>query len=404
MRMKAGLYVPILLSVCLFIVPFGCQPAQSSPSAATNMPRNVILLIGDGMGFEQVKAAGLYAHGRTGKLAFERLPVKGRMTTHCANRPITDSAAAGTAMAAGVKVNKGVVSVRIPGNGERLETVLEIAQRAGKRTGLVTTTQMCHATPAVFGAHVKSRSQFSDIAGHYLRDSRPNVLLGGKAPGGKGMTLDAARSAGYRTASTRAELGAAVKDGADRICGLFGDDHMPYEYEYMIRLDTGYDRMPHLSEMTAAALEVLERGDNGFFLMVESGRIDHACHKNLIRQCVYETLEFASTVRRVMEWADGRDDTLIVVTADHECGGLKVTGGADSGGFPAVKWSSDGHTAARVPIYAWGVGAEAVKQVSDNTDIYWLLLGESPAKAGAAEAAAQSNEAEPAGAGGSAGY
>ncbi|MFQ6035677.1 MAG: alkaline phosphatase, partial [Sedimentisphaerales bacterium] len=133
-------------------------------STAQAEPKNVIFFIGDGMGFEQVKAAGMYAHGQAGTLSFELFPYNGQLTTYAANSPITDSAAAGTALATGVKVNNRVISMAYPGDGSELETLLEYFKARGKSTGLVTTTTMTHATPACFGAHEPARSNFEQIA------------------------------------------------------------------------------------------------------------------------------------------------------------------------------------------------------------------------------------------------
>jgi alkaline phosphatase len=336
--------------------------------AAGGQRRNVILLIGDGMGFEHVKAASLFAYGEDGKLAMQRLPVKGRMTTHPAEGPqeVTDSAAAATAMATGVKASNGVLSVRLPGDGQSLPTVLEQLAARGMRTGLVTTTYMTHATPAGFAAHVKSRKMVEDIAAQYLRRTRPDVLLGG---GGKGLTPEAARAAGYTVVVGRRGLCRLNPSGVARLCGLFGEGHMPYEYDCAMRIDSGYDRLPHLSEMTRVALAVLERGESGFFLMVEGGRIDHAAHSNDLPNAVVETLEFDNAVKEVLRWAHGRKDTLVIVTADHECGGLKVIKARGRLSWPEVTWASKEHTGVPVPVYAWGLVAERFAGELDNTDI-----------------------------------
>jgi alkaline phosphatase len=279
---------------------------------------------------------------------------------------VTDSAAAATAMATGVKVSNGALSVGLPGDGESLPTLLERFASEGMRTGLVTTTYMTHATPAAFAAHVKSRKMVGEIAEQYLTGARPDVLFGG---GGHGLTERAARAAGYAVVTDRRGMQAPRSRRVGRVCGLFGEGHMPYEYECAMRIDNGYDRLPHLSEMTRAALHVLERGKGGFFLMIEGGRIDHAAHKNHLPNAVVETLEFDNALKEVMAWAAGRRDTLVVVTADHECGGLRVIEGRGRGHMPAVTWSGGKHTGAAVPVYAWGLGAELLSGQMDNTDI-----------------------------------
>ena len=163
------------------------------PGAVWGQARNVILCIGDGMGFEQVRAAGCFANGAAGTLAFEGLPYQGQVTTRSANAAVTDSAASATAMATGQKVDNGVISMAYPGNHGELETLLEFFRDRGKRTGLVTTTYMTHATPAAFGAHEPSRSNTSQIAADYLNQTLPTVLLGG---GGNGMSRSWPRTPG----------------------------------------------------------------------------------------------------------------------------------------------------------------------------------------------------------------
>ena len=155
------------------------------------------------MGFEAVKAAGYYASGETGTLSFETFPHHAEIKTYAANTPMTDSAAAATAMATGHKVNNGVISMEIPGTGTPLKTLLEISNELGKKTGLVSTTYITHATPAAFGAHNPQRNNLGEIANDYLHLTRPNVLLGG---GGNGITKERAESAGYTVVTDRSEL------------------------------------------------------------------------------------------------------------------------------------------------------------------------------------------------------
>ena len=370
--------------------------------ACAAAPRNVILLIGDGMGLEQVKAAGLYAGGEAGSLAFEKHRL-GQMTTHSADRGgpkpgVTDSAAAGTAMATGAKTNNGVIA-RTP-DGEDLTTVLEVFARAGKRTGLVTTCPMTHATPAGFAAHVANRHQYDDIAEDYFERSRPNVLFGATYPKDKGVDAQQAREAGYEVVTSRHALDAFVKkaDDADdvHVSGQFSSAMMPWEYTgplpekaggHEVQAGATYETAPHLTEMADAAIRLLAPGREGFFLMIEGGTIDWACHANCIERCVAETVEFANTCRRVLDWARQRRDTLVIITADHECGGLKVVRGRGRGNMPEVTWGSKHHTDVPVPVYAIGPGAERLKGEIDNVDLFPVMLGR-PAPA-AAEAAAR---------------
>lgn len=331
-------------------------------------PRNVILFIGDGMGFEHVKAARMYVGGEAGGLSFEALPHRASMSTQEICGGVTDSAASATAMATGVKVKPDVISAALPGSGGDLKSVLEYFREQGKGTGLVSTTFITHATAAAFGAHEHSRENYAGIAADYLSGSRPEVLMGGA----KYVSAEVALKAGYAVISDRAALLALNTENASRLWGRFGGDHMPFETD-------GLGDLPHLSEMTRAALRILDNDPEGFFLMVEGGRIDHAAHANDIARCIGETLEFANAVQEAVDWARGRADTLILVTADHETGGLEVTGNNGPGVLPDVSWATTEHTLRRVPVYAWGAKAEAVSGTMDNTDVFEIIMERIPA-------------------------
>lgn len=248
----------------------------------------------------------------------------------------------------------------IPGNGAELEMALERLRDQGKSTGLVTTTYLTHATPAAFGAHESSRTNYDEIAGDYLAQTRPDLLFGG---GANGLTLEAAQAAGYTVVIDRAEMLTLNTATITMTSGQFGDTHLPYEYD-------GLADLPHLSEMTEIALEILDNDPDGFFLMVEGGRIDHAGHINDIQRNVCETIEFANAAAKVIGWSQGRTDTLILVTADHETGGLTVLGDNGQGEWPTVSWSTTHHTGVNVPIYGWGPNAEVLAGVMDNTDLF----------------------------------
>ena len=356
-----------------FIAPtrflaFFCALALTM-TAASASPTNVIFLIGDGMGFEQVKAAGIFANGAPGTLSFEQAPYSGEVTTYSANSSVTDSAAAATAIATGVKVNNYVISQTA--GGQPIQTVLEYFQDAGKSTGLVTTTYMTHATPAAFAAHEVDRNSYTAIGADYLQ-TRPDVLLGG---GANGMSVSSAQAAGYSVVTNADGLAGVNAATTTMLSGQFGNTYLPYEYD-------GLGLLPHLSQMAAKALDVLDNDADGFFLMIEGGLIDQAGHARHLGRNVGETVEFANTVQTVLDWAAGRTDTLIIVTADHETGGLHVTGDPSTwqdGVLPAVTWSTTGHTGVNVPVYAWGPNAELVSGTINNTDFFHIATVPEPA-------------------------
>lgn len=336
---------------------------------SADSPKNVIFYIGDGMGFEQVEAAEIYTGTAMSFSDPANFPYTADCTTYSANNTIPDSAAAGTSLATAVKVNNDVISMAYPGDHSELLTLLEYFKAQGKSVGLVTTTYLTHATPATFGAHEPSRSNYSQIGNDYLTQTVPNVLFGG---GGNGLTVSATQGAGYTVTDTTAGFFDAgfLPDGdpgtAEYFSAQFGSGYMPYKEDY---LGTDYP-YPLLDEMTAKAIEILSEDPDGFFLMVEGGRVDHACHSNWIRECVHEVIDFSNAVQVGHDWAAGRTDTLVIVTADHETGGLSVDGTVDGDGYPVASWTTTGHSSANVPVYAWGINADLVLGTMDNTDMF----------------------------------
>jgi alkaline phosphatase len=347
--------------VFLIILVFIFNLEAASPDTRV---KNIILFIGDGMGLEHIRAAGMYLNGEPGTLIFESFPYQGTVTTHSANKPVTDSAAAATAMATGKKVNNGTISMAIPGDSSELTTLLEYYSSLGKSTGLVTTTFITHATPAAFAAHEPHRLNYNEIAGDYFTQTRPTLLFGG---GGFGVSPELARVNNYTVVTTREELETLGPDANLKVSGQFGTGHFPYEDSFPVNL-------PTLKEMTEAALAILANNNQGFFLMIEGGRIDHASHANDIENTVLETIKFHEAVSYAYEWAGLRGDTFIIVTADHETGDLKVLENNGKGNLPGIAWGTGGHTGKNVGIYAYGNRGSLIKNVMDNTDIYSVLF------------------------------
>jgi alkaline phosphatase len=325
-------------------------------------PRSVILFIGDGMGFEHVKGAGMYVHGEPGTLSFEKFPVAGQMTTRSANSEVTDSAASATAMATGRKVNNKVVARAVPGDASSLTTFVDLYEQRGKSFGMVTTTYTTHATPAAFGAHALDRADRATIAWHYLIDSVPDVLFGG---GEGAATQAAAKEAGYTVVTDEKGLDALTLDDLPAL-GQFGTGNTPYEAD-------GLGELPHLSEMALKALELLRGDPDGFFLMIEGGRIDHAGHSNLTEKVFDEVAELDKAVHLVSREIDDWSTTLVIVTSDHETGGLEIKANKGAGNVPDLEWGTTTHTSQNVPVFARGAWAEKFKGTIDNTDIYKIL-------------------------------
>lgn len=340
-------------------VPPSSPPVVPSADAEV-APNNVILLIGDGMGPVHERAASLFRHGTGDGLTMQQAPVRTQITTHAADAPIPDSAAAAAAFATGQKVNYEAVSVH-PMTGEPITTVLEELRDAGYATGLVTTSRISHATPAAFAAHVASRYDEREIWEQML-ETRPTLLFGGGTPG---LTRARLTDAGYAVADDAAGL-SALDPSAGAWAMIYGRDHLPYEFD-------GLGTAPSLSSMAMRAIELLSGHEPGFFLMIEGARIDHASHDNDFQRMVPEMLAFDDALTRVLEWADGRDDTLVLLTADHECGGLSIVHEESQGTLSRVEWSTGGHTSVPVSLYGWGPFAEVVDGIADNTEVHRLL-------------------------------
>ncbi len=325
----------------------------------SSSPPSVILIIGDGMGFEHVRAAGMFANGIEGTLSFEGFPGQAAMTTSNRTGGIPDSGSSGTAMATGTKVDNTVISMAPPGYTVPLKTILEDMIDLSWSTGLVTNSFVSDATPAVFAAHVQNRDNTSNIVNDYLNDSVPNVLFGGA----KSITPSAAQAAGYTVIFDRFQMQALNTDAETLVSGQFGSTFFPYACD-------GLGTLPTLQEMTAIALDILDNDTDGFFLVVENELIDNAGHAKDITNTICEVLEIDDAVQVAINWAAGRNDTLIIVTADHETGGLTVTGNNGQGVLPDFSWDATGHTLRNVPVYAWGLGADQFQGIIDNTKVH----------------------------------
>lgn len=320
----------------------------------------VILFIGDGMGFEHVAGGGIEGHGASGTLTMETAPVQGSILT-ASLTGYTDSAAAGSTMATGNKTWNGVLGLDrdlLP-----VENLLELAASKGMGTGVVTTDTLTGATPSAFLTHLESRVDKFEIA-LQISENVPDVLMGG----GAAEFVDRLDPTLYTIVETGAEL-AAVTDEGLPLVGLFADSTLPFVAD-------GYEGEPTLAEMTSAALDRLETNEKGFVLMVEGARIDHASHMNLTDAVYLEVDALDEAVAMAVSRAEGWTDreVTILVTADHECGGLHVEEDGAEGEAPPTSWRWGDHTNADVPVYAWGDKAAVLDgQRLDNLWIHAVL-------------------------------
>jgi alkaline phosphatase len=432
--MKKRLFasLPLLLGVGLGIFLFPC--CRKHPR-----PLNIILMISDGCGYNCFDLASLYQHGRSGTQVYDSFPVRLAVSTHSASgTPYdpqkawasfdfvlidpTDSAAAATALATGLKTSDDVIG--LSPEGKRLTSITEIAEELGKRTGIVTSVPFCHATPAAFLAHADSRYEYGDIARQIILDSPADVVMGCGHPyfdrsgrpvgtpnfhfvggqetwealvqGKAGADADGNGRPDPWTLVQTAEAIQALTEGPtpNRVfCVAPVYRTLQQEREGDVQADP-FDfpliqTVPTLDEMALAALNILDGDPDGFFLLVEGGAVDWAAEDNQTGRLIEEQIFFNRTVEAVVSWVENNSrwgDTLIVVTSDHETGYITGPGSGKEwpnndfsktwkpllnkgkGKVAGMEWHSDEHTNALVPLFAKGRGSERFVALAEETD------------------------------------
>lgn len=351
--------------------PAGGETLLHSATAARHAPpvlarnanvraKNLILVVGDGMGLTHVAAAQIALRGPEGRLWMQTLPDTALVRTHSASNLVTDSAAGATALATGTRVANGVVSV--DAQGAPLPTLFERARLRGLSAGLVTTGRITDATPAAFSAHAGQRNDELRIAQQQATGGM-EVLLGcepewflPRARGGKRTDghdlLEAMRLSGYAVTLDPAAL---APSSSGRLVGLFAEENRP-----------------SLATLTKTAIETLRHDPDGFVLLVESEETDSAAHNHQLDRLLRGMADLDESVRLALEFAKSDGDTLVVVTADHETGGMSLVESKAAGAL-GVKWTTGKHTAQPVPLYAWGPGAATFRGEIDNTGVHALL-------------------------------
>ncbi|MCU4177582.1 alkaline phosphatase [Carboxylicivirga sp. N1Y90] len=334
------------------------QVVQFDPDALRfkKRPKNIILFIGDGMGVAQV-FSGMTVNG---ELNMQNMSHVGFNKTQSADNYVTDSAAGGTAISTGTRTYNGAIGVDV--NGKPLTTILEYAERNNKATGLVSTSAITHATPASFIAHQPKRMMYEEIAGDFM-NTDIDVFIGGgadfftKRVDGRNLVTELSDK-GYRVGYSLEEV-EAVKSGQLAVLTAVGHN-------------AGYrDRGEMLVKSTEKAIEVLSNADSkGFFLMVEGSQIDWGGHQNDASYVTGEVLDMDKALGEAMKFAIEDRNTLIIVTADHETGGMTVENGDPTKGKVSTGFTTGNHTAVMVPVFAFGPGAEAFSGVYDNTEIF----------------------------------
>ena len=376
-----------------------CGVCPVIQAAEASQVKNVIYMIPDGGGMEPfylsdaLKQSGGWdseIYPNATKTAAEEMYAKqylvGAITTYCANADITDSAAAGTAMSTGYKTNKshiGVNTDKVP-----MANILEAAQYVGKNAGIVSTYEWTNATPAAFSAHDNDRGNYAPMSEQIVNQGI-DVVLGSGFGAAKWGDIGEAQMRGYDIINTREDL-QNVKPG-DKIWGNLVSGGFPYDIEYD-------ESIPNIAEMTKAAITALDdNNENGFFLMVEGSKVDGGGHSNYAQGMIGEFLAFDEACKVALQYAEGRDDTLVVIAPDHDTGGMNLPENLANavkdlkkGTEPAeITWDSTDHTARNGGLFMYvpegveypeGISGENIgehkayeENIIDNTQIAHYL-------------------------------
>ena len=395
----------------------GRGEAEKGTGRTSGHAKNVIFMMGDGMGPAHRDAIQLATVGPYDRLAMDRLPTEGMVGTNSADPEtfVTDSAAAATSLATGVKTYNGAIGVDV--NGNEVPNIVERAKAAGKSVGLVTTSQVTDASPAGFAAHVEDRSQQSEIARQYIEDAGVDVILGGGEdrwypagnPGAfpdnppedpseqssstEGNLVNRAKGLGYQYVTS--EQGLEQANGS-KVLGLFANEEM-----FQQRPEgqgAVYDPRVPLPVMTREAIRLLSRDPQGYFLFVEEEAIDEMSHSNNAPLTIKSGQKLDRSVKVANRFVARDKKTLQIVTADHECGGLTVEEPSSSdesgaeipgnlsgedGPFDVANsdyqfymdWTTTGHTGVDVPLTARGPGSGRLTGNYENTEVYHAMAG-----------------------------
>lgn len=338
----------IILSItCFFLtIPIFSLFAQKNP-------KNVIFLIGDGMGITQIYA-GMVANGN--KLALEACTFSGFSKTYSSNNFTTDSGAGGTALACGIKTKNGMIGLNA--DSVPIQSILELAKRNNLSTGIVVACAVTHATPASYIAHQINRDMYDEIAADYLKTDIDVFIGGGRKyfedrTDGRNLTNEL-KAKNYQVVYNMADV-KAIKAG--KLVGLLYDDQNPGMPE----------RGTMLPDASGTAIDILSNNKKGFFLMIEGSQIDWAGHDNNAQQVIREMLDFDQTIAKALDFAKKDGNTLVIITADHETGGMTILNGKFGSDKMNAIFTSKDHSGVPVPVFSYGLGAENFSGFMENT-------------------------------------
>ncbi|GAB5401294.1 MAG: alkaline phosphatase [Aureisphaera sp.] len=349
----------LLLTISLFSCNSGDKETTTTDiKEVKEHPKNVILLIGDGMGLSEVSASLFFKDAPSN---FEQFPVVGLIKTSSSDKLITDSAAGATSFASGVKTYNGAIGV--DADSTVVKTIVEHVSEKGMATGVIATSSITHATPAAFYAHSTSRRKEEEIAS-YLPNSGVDFFAGG------GLEFFNKRKDSLDLLSELTAKGFVVdtvglsKKDAQKQGFLLAQRGMP-------TMETRGDFLP---KSTQLALDQLSKNENGFFLIIEGSQIDWGGHDRDGEYLIAELLDFDATIGVALDFAKTNGETLVIVTADHETGGFTLSSKEHNYNEIEATFSTDGHSATMVPVFADGPGSENFGGIYENTGIYHKIM------------------------------
>lgn len=340
----------ILMIVLIFSLNANCNKPNDGSNGTIKLDevedvKNIILLIGDGMGPEQIRAGALY---KKEDLYFQGFPYKVEVDTTSYGGVLTDSAAASTAMATGTLTTNGHVGKNV--NGDDLQTIVDFAYSLGKRTGVITTEELYGATPMGFSGHSLSRTNSEELIASAAQTSNINLFASSIM---KNKYRDILLSNGYCEIENVDDISNSTED---KIFGI-------YNIEATADINNSSRYSLALGKLVEESLDYLANDKDGFFLMAEGAHIDHGGHENDINYMLRELIAFDDAVKVAVEWASKRKDTVVIVTADHETGGLVLKDGVNEDNllesddallYKNFYWTTTGHTTTRVNFYVNG--------------------------------------------------
>ncbi|MCG2590087.1 alkaline phosphatase [Rhodohalobacter sulfatireducens] len=354
----------LLLNLFLFVLIasfVSCQNTDSqNQSVQESTPKNIIFLLGDGMGYPQITAAK-YAHGN---LNMTSMPYSGTVYTHSHDSKVTDSASSATAFACGFKTINGMLGV-LPDGTTPVQSIAHYANELGKSTALMATSRITHATPAAYAIHHNDRGEEYIIAEKFV-DSGIDMLLGAGSNYFLPESAGGTRPDDRNLISEMEEMGYLYLDSEEQLSQIAGQDRV---IAFLEGGDLGQaaERGDQAGQLVDAAINQLSQNEEGFFMMIEGSQIDWQGHANEAELMIEELIDFDGIVGNVLDFAEQDGNTLVIVTADHETGGLTLPSAGD--GEFSYNYSTGGHTAEHVPIFSFGPSAEQFKGTFDNTEI-----------------------------------